>query len=53
MILGSLEVLAEAYTIAEKAGIRAENIHGLVQGKSLFRYPPLYPKHSNPSRNYA
>jgi 3-hydroxyisobutyrate dehydrogenase-like beta-hydroxyacid dehydrogenase len=33
MILGTLEILAEAYTLSEKAGIPAENIHGLVQGK--------------------
>ncbi|KAG6845375.1 hypothetical protein H0H87_010484 [Tephrocybe sp. NHM501043] len=31
MILGTLEVLAEAYTLAEKSGIDAENVHNLVQ----------------------
>ncbi|KAG5636592.1 hypothetical protein H0H81_007532, partial [Sphagnurus paluster] len=31
MILGSLEVLAEAYTLAEKSGIGADNVHSLVQ----------------------
>jgi 3-hydroxyisobutyrate dehydrogenase-like beta-hydroxyacid dehydrogenase len=35
MILGTLEILAEAYTLAEKAGIGAENMHRLVQGKYL------------------
>lgn len=33
MILGTLEVLAEAYTLAEKSGIDAENVHNLVQGE--------------------
>lgn len=31
MILGTLEILAEAYTLAEKAGIDAENVHSLVR----------------------
>lgn len=31
MILGTLEILAEAYTLSEKAGIGAENLHTLVQ----------------------
>jgi len=31
MILGTMEILAEAYTLAEKAGIDAENVHSLVQ----------------------
>ncbi|KAG6849977.1 hypothetical protein H0H93_002979 [Arthromyces matolae] len=31
MILGTLEVLAEAYVLAEKSGIDAENVHNLVQ----------------------
>ncbi|KAF8079004.1 NAD-P-binding protein [Lyophyllum atratum] len=31
MILGTLEVLAEAYTLAEKSGIGADNVHNLVQ----------------------
>jgi 3-hydroxyisobutyrate dehydrogenase-like beta-hydroxyacid dehydrogenase len=53
MILGTLEILAEAYTIAEKAGIGAENIHKLVQGKSLSRHLPLHPKYINLTRNYA
>jgi 3-hydroxyisobutyrate dehydrogenase-like beta-hydroxyacid dehydrogenase len=35
MILGTLEILAEAYTLSEKAGIGAENMHRLVQGKCL------------------
>ena len=35
MILGTLEILAETYTLAEKAGIGAENVHRLVQGKYL------------------
>ncbi|KAG6868487.1 hypothetical protein C0993_002025 [Termitomyces sp. T159_Od127] len=35
MILGTLEVLAEAYTLAEKSGIDAENVHNLVQGEQL------------------
>ncbi|KAG6873850.1 hypothetical protein C0995_010462 [Termitomyces sp. Mi166 len=33
MILGTLEVLAEAYTLAEKSGIDAENVHNFVQGE--------------------
>ncbi|KAG6830893.1 hypothetical protein H0H92_014044 [Tricholoma furcatifolium] len=33
MILGTLEILAEAYTLAEKSGIDAENVHSLVQGE--------------------
>lgn len=32
MILGTLEILSEAYTVAEKSGISADNIHSLVQG---------------------
>lgn len=32
MILGSLEILAEAYTLGEKSGIGAENVHDLVKG---------------------
>ncbi|KAG6919036.1 hypothetical protein DXG01_009746 [Tephrocybe rancida] len=39
MILGTLEVLAEAYTLAEKSGIDAENVHNLVQGKSSHLLP--------------
>lgn len=31
MIMGTLEILAEAYTLAEKSGIGAENVHSLVQ----------------------
>ena len=38
MILGTLEILAEAYTLSEKAGIDAENLHKLVQGKCLSRF---------------
>lgn len=32
MILGSLEILSEAYTLGEKSGIGADNVHRLVQG---------------------
>ncbi|KAJ6606811.1 NAD-P-binding protein [Mycena sp. CBHHK59/15] len=32
MILGSLEILAEAYTLAEKSGIPANEVHLLVKG---------------------
>jgi len=35
MILGTLEILAEAYTFAEKSGIGAENIHNFVQGNTF------------------
>lgn len=35
MILGSIELLAEAYTLGEKSGIGAENVHTLVQGMSM------------------
>ncbi|KAF7372775.1 putative oxidoreductase YfjR [Mycena sanguinolenta] len=31
MILGTLEILAESYTLAEKAGIAASNVHSFVQ----------------------
>jgi len=31
LILGSLEILAESFTLAEKSGIGAENMHQLVQ----------------------
>ncbi|RDB28753.1 putative oxidoreductase YfjR [Hypsizygus marmoreus] len=31
MILGTLEILAEAFTLAEKSGIGAENVHNLVK----------------------
>ncbi|KAF8899114.1 NAD-P-binding protein [Infundibulicybe gibba] len=39
MILGSLEILAEAYTLAEKSGIGAENVHDLV--KEVFPAPGM------------
>ncbi|KII93981.1 hypothetical protein PLICRDRAFT_695048 [Plicaturopsis crispa FD-325 SS-3] len=39
MILGSLEVLAEAFTLADKSGIDAANINNLV--KDLLPAPPL------------
>ncbi|KAK0233516.1 NAD(P)-binding protein [Armillaria fumosa] len=39
MILGSLEILAEAYTLAEKSGIGAENVDSIV--KDIFPAPPL------------
>jgi 3-hydroxyisobutyrate dehydrogenase-like beta-hydroxyacid dehydrogenase len=32
MILGTLEILAESYTLAEKAGIPASEVHDLVKG---------------------
>ncbi len=35
MILGSLEILAEAYTLAEKSGIGAESVDSIVKGGSL------------------
>ena len=38
MILGALEILAEAYTLAEKTGINAENVHKLVQGNYIFQF---------------
>jgi 3-hydroxyisobutyrate dehydrogenase-like beta-hydroxyacid dehydrogenase len=34
MILGCMEVLAEAQTLAEKSGIGAEAVQNLVRGKS-------------------
>ncbi|KAG7452219.1 NAD-P-binding protein [Guyanagaster necrorhizus] len=37
MILGSLEILAEAYTLAEKSGIGAENVDSIV--KDIFPAP--------------
>ncbi|KAK0465458.1 NAD-P-binding protein [Desarmillaria tabescens] len=37
MILGSLEILAEAYTLAEKSGIGAENVNSIV--KDVFPTP--------------
>ncbi|KAJ7762325.1 NAD-P-binding protein [Mycena maculata] len=39
MILGTLEILAEAYTLAEKSGIASEEVHGLV--KDLFPAPSI------------
>ena len=35
MVLGTLEILAEAYTVAEKSGIGAEKIHSFVQGNTF------------------
>jgi 3-hydroxyisobutyrate dehydrogenase-like beta-hydroxyacid dehydrogenase len=32
MVLGSLEVIAEAYTIAEKSGIGQELVHEYIKG---------------------
>lgn len=32
MILGTLEILGEAYTLGEKSGIGGDNVHRLVQG---------------------
>lgn len=32
MILGTLEILAESYTLAEKSGIAASEVHSLVKG---------------------
>lgn len=34
MILGTIEVLAEAHTLAEKSGIGSDAVHDLVKGKS-------------------
>lgn len=34
MILGTLEIMAEAYTLAEKSGIGAENVHNIVKGNA-------------------
>lgn len=31
MILGSLEILAEAFTLAEKSGIKPAQVHSLVK----------------------
>lgn len=31
MILGSLEILAEAFTLAEKSGIKPTQVHGLIK----------------------
>ncbi|KAJ7157295.1 NAD-P-binding protein [Mycena filopes] len=39
MILGTLEILAESYTLAEKSGIAASEIHGLV--KDIFPAPGI------------
>ncbi|KAK0198736.1 NAD(P)-binding protein [Armillaria mellea] len=39
MVLGSLEILAEAYTLAEKSGIGAENVDSIV--KDIFPAPPF------------
>lgn len=38
MILGTLEILAEAYTLAEKSGIDSENVHSLVKGEIHFLF---------------
>lgn len=37
MILGTLEILAESYTLAEKSGIAASEVHDLVKGASALR----------------
>ncbi|KAF7347249.1 NAD(P)-binding protein [Mycena venus] len=39
MILGTLEILAESYTLAEKSGIAASDVHGLV--KDIFPAPGI------------
>jgi len=39
MILGTLEIMAEAYTLADKSGIGCENVHNLVQ--ELFPAPGM------------
>ncbi|KAF7793564.1 hypothetical protein EIP86_004678 [Pleurotus ostreatoroseus] len=39
LILGSLEVLAEGFTLAEKSGIKPTQVHGLI--KDLLPAPPL------------
>lgn len=38
MLMGSLEVLSEAYTLAQKSGIGANNVHNLMKGMYLLRY---------------
>lgn len=42
MILGTLEILAESYTLAEKSGIAASEVHDLVRGiltiRTLIRF---------------
>jgi 3-hydroxyisobutyrate dehydrogenase-like beta-hydroxyacid dehydrogenase len=51
MILGCMEVLAEAQTLAEKSGIGAEAVQNLVRGTStfyliyLFRRSSILPMH--------
>lgn len=35
MILGSLEILAESFTLAEKSGIGARDVHNLIKGVFL------------------
>ena len=34
MILGTIEIMSEAYTLAEKSGIGADNMHTIVKGMS-------------------
>jgi len=32
LILGNIELMAEAFTFAEKAGIEQDNVHTLIKG---------------------
>jgi hypothetical protein len=38
MILGTLEILAEAYTLSSKSGIPAEEVHALVKGLQFYTF---------------
>lgn len=50
MILGTNEIMAEAYTLAEKSGIGSQNVHQLVQGPSFI--PSLVRKLIHPQTCY-
>ncbi|KAJ7608710.1 NAD-P-binding protein [Roridomyces roridus] len=50
MILGTLEIFAESYTLAEKSGIASAEVHNLV--KELFPAPGLIRYSERMSQNY-
>jgi hypothetical protein len=49
MILGTNEIMAEAYTLAEKSGIGSDNVHTLIQGAT--EHPDSNPAPSLLSRS--
>ena len=60
MILGSLQLLAESFTTAEKCGIGSQNVHELVKGLVLVTAHAfsssselLFPKEILPAPGYV